>query len=219
MFRNLLLPAALLCLGILPAMAQDDALLTPNRLSVGGGALVGVNSYSAPLLSVMYSRTFAQGLDVELSFQNGASSRFSSTDLTHTVVSSNYNSLGFVNLSNLDATLLWTPSATRHGFRIGLGPTLQYRQFGYVSTFQGSTTKNPPDSLLRVYPPSYYQYSEGWVLGGNLKLEYLFAITNVFDVGVRTQAHVLLLRLNNSDAVRIFADGSAAASLVLGVRF
>jgi hypothetical protein len=104
MLRIILFLAALVCLSISPVMAQDDALLTPNRLSVGGGALVGVNSYYTPLLSVMYSRTFAQGLDVELSFQNGASSRFSSTDLTHTVVNSNYNSLGFVNLSTLDAT-------------------------------------------------------------------------------------------------------------------
>lgn len=55
-------------------------------------------------------------------------------------------------------------------------------------------------------------------LGGNLTLDYVFPLTQMLDLGIRTQAQVLLYRLND-EPVRVFADGAASIGVFLSIKF
>ncbi len=197
---------------------QEETSLLRNRLSVGAGYGTFMGRIGFPVWSAMYSRAIAQNLEAEISLFNGGNSSFQSVDLTHTIVSPNYYRMIFWNLTNLDISLLWTPSGTPHGFRFGLGGTLQYGTFGSAETHQGSIGWMPLDSLLRMYPPSFYEYSTSWILGTHLTADYIFPLSNVVDMGLRVKGYLFFLGLTNG-IPRIFTSGAATANVFVGVRF
>jgi hypothetical protein len=166
------------------------------------------------LLTAMYSRTIGQGLDLELSVQHTAGSRFSRYDIVSPnidivpskVLRTDYD-LSFWNLTTADATVLFSPWTS--GFRFGIGATLQNRQYGSANTLQVPSNQ----------PPSTYYYGERLVLGGNLKIDYVVPLSKTLDIGLRTQAHILLFRLTGDDSVKVFADGTASASVFFRVGF
>jgi hypothetical protein len=197
----------------------DEPIIFANRLSIGTGYGTVMGSIGYPIWTAAYTRGFAKGFEVEVSVYTGANSRFRSDDLTHTIVSPNYNHMIFWNLTNFDATLLWTPSGTQHGFRIGLGGTVQYNEFGSTQTYQGSIGRNPPDSILRVYPPSIYSYGTSWILGTHVKLDYILPLSGVVDAGIRAQGYVMFWRLAPVTNVQVFSSGTATINAFIGVRF
>lgn len=200
------------------AQTQEDPLPISNRLSVSAGYGTVMGSIGFPVWSAMYSRTIVPHLEAEVSIFNGANSYFRSDDLTHTIVSPNYYNLRMWNLTNIDISLLWKPSAAQHGLRLGLGGTLQHTTLGGAETYQGGIGKAPPDSLLRVYPPSFYQYSTSWVLGAHLTADYIVPLSNVVDAGFRLKGYVLFWRLEPAN-VQVFSSGVATANVFIGVRF
>lgn len=227
MLKRTFLSGLLLLAAVLPLAAQessDTPWIPSNRLGAGFG-IIGVagGASSGTLLSVMYSHTLLPCVDVEASLQSTTSSGFREIDLTHTLVSPNYYNLSFLNLTTFDATVVFSPfrAGILSGVRLGVGATVQNRQIGIATTYQGGIGTNPPDSALRIYPPSYYAYTNDVVFGGNLKLDYVIPLSQVLDVGARLQTHILLLRLsgNNNDAVRVFASGTASASIFFRVGF
>ncbi|MCU0424486.1 MAG: hypothetical protein MUF71_02550 [Candidatus Kapabacteria bacterium] len=214
----------------LPVSAQELPQSSPNiteqrwtpqnRLSTGVGVMgiVGGNK-GALSLSAMYSRTLLPLLEVEIAFQKAGSSSF------YQYISPSPNSIDQYNLSFwdatvYDATLLFSPfrSGILSGLRIGAGATVQNLQRGMVREYPYSSGAQSLNPTIKTYPPSYYSYEERLSLGGNLKLDYVFPLTQMLDLGIRTQAQVLLYRLND-EPVRVFADGAASIGVFLSVKF
>lgn len=220
MLKRAFLSGLMLLGTVLPLAAQEMISVRSeeslNRLGVAIGVCGIASDRINPslLLSALYSRTILQGLDLEFSVQHTAGSRFSRYDpvspnidiVPPLVLRTDYD-MSFWNLTTADATVLFSPWTS--GFRFGIGATLQNRQYGSANTLQIPSNQ----------PPSIYYYQERLVLGGNLKIDYVIPLSKTLDIGLRTQAHLLLFRLTGDDAVKVFADGTASASLFLRVGF
>jgi hypothetical protein len=208
--------------------AQDDKPLTPNRLSIGGGICVTAQAFPLPLWSAFYSYALANNLELEASFQNGANAQSTPADVisrtpVNIVVPITYYKIIFRNYTTVDVSLFWVPSTSNHantGFRIGLGGTLQNRQFGAVVPRVGAFLRNPTDTIPETYLYSYSQrYVEGVSLGCNLKIDYLFGLTQTIDVGIRAQGHFLFWYFGVNEPLRSLTDGTASIGVFGGVRF
>ena len=230
MLKRTFLSGLLLLVAVLPLAAQEINPLqnmgaaqseVSNRLGVAIGILGGFGDGSSALLSAMYTRSILQGVELELSFQHSALSRAFGDPPTQSSLPD--YSIYFRNYSTIDGTVLLAPFSNGFlsGFRFGAGATFQFREQGSVRTVPVSL-RLLPDSLaavLRTYPPTSYAYRNGLVFGGHLKIDYVIPLSKMIDIGLRTQAHVLLLRLTGDDPVKVFADGTGSASIFLRVGF
>lgn len=230
MLKRAFLSGLFLLGAVLPLAAQETNPLqnmgaaqseVSNRLGVAIGILGGFGDGSSALLSAMYTRSILQGVELELSFQHSALSRAFGDPPTQSSLPD--YSIYFRNYSTIDGTVLLAPFSNGFlaGFRFGAGATFQFREQGSVRTVPVSL-RLLPDSLaavLRTYPPTSYAYRNGLVFGGHLKIDYVIPLSKMIDIGIRTQAHVLLLRLTGDDPVKVFADGTGSASIFLRVGF
>lgn len=128
------------------------------------------------------------------------------------------NYLGRTNASTVQSTRFangWTGDMTfmfrlfdaSDRFCIGFGPSLLWQGFtggsGFSTDPNGAAMRNP------------LQTFESMSLGGNLKLEYLFPLSQKMDLGFRGQVHLALEPFSGTSYVPNSVSGSAGIGIFL----